>query len=142
MVLPLRINEATFTFERLAVATTPMDTDFNEPVSHNQFSATVDVVGQVSRMVESLNRLQRAQTGDAKPETMHAVFRPKQLEDAGVVLKKGDRLLKISVDGDEVVMSPPLVIVAVTKGSYLKSQSKHLLVHVDFEQNRDTLGSL
>lgn len=141
MSLPLRINEATFSFSTLDVVTTPVDSDFREPVSHKKRAAqVVNVIGQVSRMVETLNRLQRTQTGDAKPETMHAVFRPKQLADAGLTLKKGDRLVKISVNGDTIDVD--LIITAVTKGSYLASQKKNLLVHVDFEQNRDTLGSL
>lgn len=140
MVLPLRINEATFTFEQLNKPGTGIDSDFREPVSHKRRGARIEVLGQVSAMVHTLARLQRTQTGDAKPETMHAVFRPRDLVAAGVTIKQGDRLVKIAVNGDGIDVS--LIVIDVTKGSYLKSQGKHLLVHVNFEQDREKLGSL
>lgn len=143
MVLPLRINEMTFKIRRLDVPGTEMDPDFREPVGGNKKRGVeVAVTGQLARGTEAFFRMQRTTTGNALPSSFHAVFRPRDLETAGLVdpyFKPGDLVVSMAIDGDERQMD--FEVTSVRKGSGLKSQKKWLLVHLDAEQRVDKLGS-
>lgn len=144
MVLPLRINEMIFRIRHLDVPATELDPDFREPVGGNKVLGTVVTVkGQLARGTEAFFRMQRTQTGNANPSTFHAVFRPSDLESAGLVdpyFKPGDVVVSMEIFGD--VRTLNFVITSVRKGSGLKSQDAWLLVHIDAEQDTDKLGSL
>lgn len=143
MVLPLRINTVEFEVRKLDVPNTELDPDFREPVGgHKPREAIVTVKGQLGRGTEGFFRMDPSLTGNAKPSTFHAVFRPTDLEAAGLVdpyFKPGDLFVSVSMHGDKRTLNFP--VLSVRKGSALESVGKWVLLHVDCEQDRDKLGS-
>jgi len=142
-MLPLRINTMEFEIRKLDVPGTKVDPDFLEPVGGNKkLGLLVTVKGQL-RGTESFFRMQASQTGNSRPSTMHAVFRPRDLEAAGLVdpyFAPGDTVVSVAMHGDKRQID--FVILSVRKGSGLESVGRWLLVHIDAEQDRDKLGSL
>jgi hypothetical protein len=142
--LPLRMNEVKFRIRKLDIPNTELDPDYREPVGGNKVRGlTVEVIGQIARGTEGLFRMRPTQTGNAEPSIFHAVFRPRQLEAAGLAdpyFIPGDLIESVDMKGD--VRPLNLVITSVRKGSGLESVGRWLLVHVDAEQRTETLGSL
>jgi hypothetical protein len=132
---PLRMNKCYFVvriYDRGAM--TPQDEDFREPLANRVYTKDVCLIGQLVGY-RSFFRLQRSQTGDSEQSNGMAVFRPQELyKIGGEGLQKGDRFIKINettVDFNIIKVSP--------LGPY---RGRHLLIHVEFEQQRKQLESV
>lgn len=144
LMRPVRINESEFEIRVLDIPGTEVDPDFREPVGGNKKRGTiVTVTGQVARGTEQFFKMQPSQTGNANPSTLHAVFRPRDLESKGLAdpyFKPGDLVVSVAMNGDKRTLN--FVITSCRKGSPLKSVGRWLLVHIDASQDVDKLGSL
>lgn len=133
--MPVRINRCYFIiriYDRGSA--TPQDDDYREPVANRIYTTDACLVGQLVGY-RSFFRLQRAQTGDSEQSNGMAVFRPRELKKLGSAgLQKGDRIIKINettCDFNIVKVSP--------LGPY---RGRHLLWHIEWEQQRKLLESI
>jgi len=132
--MPLRMNKCYFVirlYKRGAM--TPQDDDYREPEANRVYDKEVCLIGQLVGY-RSFFKLQRTQTGDSQPSNGQAVFRPNELLKNGVSLQKGDRIMRINettCDFNIIKVSP--------LGPY---RGRHLLIHVEFEQQRKQLESV
>jgi len=133
--MPLRMNRCYFViriYDRGSM--TPMNDDYREPVANRIYKKDVCLVGQLVGY-RTFFRLQRSQTGDSEQSTGAAVFRPEELRKIGEEgLQKGDRIIKIN----DVVCDLNIIKVSPL-GPY---RGRHLLISVEFEQQRKQLESI
>ena len=141
-IRPVRINRIKVGIRVLSQSKTFKDADFREAKENRVYSQPVEVVGQVVAL-ERTFQLQRTQTGDAVPATVHFVFRFCDLDNVqpGFLPKKGDRI--VSING----VACDFNIIKASKasafgGNRQKSFAKPILLHVDAEQQRKQLGSI
>lgn len=139
---PVCINKITVGIRVLRLDQTCLDEDFREAKQNRIYDDPVTVIGQVVGL-EPTFQLERTRTGDALPSLVHFVFRFRDLNKhfPGFLLKKGDRI--VSIDG---VPTDFNVIKAVKAspfgGNRQRRTAAPILLHVDAEQQRKTLGSV
>lgn len=96
VILPVHLNWCTFEIQALDEST-PKDPDFREAQSYRKV-APYTVKGQLVG-ARGFDRTLRTATGDGLPTDGSAVFRYKELEQAGYTPKKGDLITKMFIDG-------------------------------------------
>jgi len=132
--MPVRMNKCYFKFRIYdRGAYTPKDDDYREPEFNRVYSRDICVVGQLVGYRQFF-KLQRTQTGDSSPSNGSAVFRPNVLRKLGLDLKKGDKVIQVNettCDFNIIHVSP--------LGPY---RGRHLLILIEFEQNRKELESI
>ena len=131
---PCRMNDMDITIALFSRGSeTVMDADYRESQSYRNYHRTVTLKGQLVG-ARSFFRLDRRETGDSDPSSGSLVFRPSVLKKAGVVLNKGDRILKMNgVDVDfNIIKVSPL-------GPY---HNHMLLTSVEFETQRKKKESI
>ena len=112
-------------------AGTQIDSIFDEPIAVEMRESSCTVQGQIRNDLD--DRLKRTRTGDGSDSAGHVLFRKSDLDDAGVTLKKGDRITKIAgVDFD-------VVIIEVTYKAPLRGV--FLLVQCPFVERTAVRGS-
>lgn len=94
-IRPVRLNRIKVKVRALSLSKTVMDADFRESKENRVYTQPVEIIGQVVGL-ESTFMLQRTQTGDSIPSTVHLVFRFSDLNavQPGFLLKKGDRIIE------------------------------------------------
>jgi hypothetical protein len=139
---PVRINKIVVKVRVLSTATTVRDKDFREAKENRVYTAPVEIIGQVVGLEQTF-KLQRSATGDALPSTAHFVFRFSDLDrvQTGFLLKKGDRIVEVGgVPCDFNVIKASKA--SPFGGNRQKHFAKPILLHVDVEQQRKSLGSI
>lgn len=139
---PVRINKVKVLVRTLNTSRTVRDPDFREAKENRVYSQPVEVIGQCVGLERSF-QLQRTQTGDGIPSTVHFVFRFEDLNRVtpGFLLNKGDRIVQVG----EVVCDLNVIKAAKASpfgGNREKSYARMILLHVDAEQQRKKLGSI
>lgn len=139
MTLPLRMNPVRIVIEQLNLSTTVKDPDFREPVGQTYYLPRIELQGQVNLATKPKYFMSApSRSGDMEPTRGRLVFRKQDLSDAGVTLKKGDRIVEvgpttsatpINCDIDEVRPESPL------RGDFL-------LIVVEFSWDQRERGSL
>ena len=139
---PVCINKIRVKVRTLQVAQTVLDPDWKEAKQNRVYSDPILVIGQVVGL-EPTFKLERSQTGDALPSSVHFVFRFRELDAVtpGFRIKKGDRIVEI--DG---VLTDFNVIQSVEASPFAGNRKKRtaapILLHVTCEQQRKQLGSI
>lgn len=139
---PVRINRIKVKVRVLRLDKTVLDSDWNETKQNRAYDDPVEVIGQVVGL-EPTFQLERSQTGDALPSRIHFVFRFRELNLVfqGFLLKKGDRITEIDgVPTDFNVIKS--VKASPFGGNRQRKFATPILLHVDAEQQRKTLGSV
>ena len=141
-VRPVHINRALIKVRQLSVAKTVKDVDFREAKENRVYGDPITVIGQPVAL-ERTFMLQRTRAGDSVPSTIHFVFRFVDLDavSPGFLIKKGDRI--VEVDGVPCDFN----VIKASKaspfgGNRQKSFATMILLHVDAEQQRKSLGSI
>lgn len=139
MAYPFRMNLVRIVIEQLNTTTTITDPDFREAVGVKHHATRIEVQGQVNlatrpRYFESTP----SRSGDMENTRGKLVFRKQYLDDEGVTLRKGDRIVEVGPASsptpidckiDEVRPESPL------RGDFL-------LIVVEFEWDVRERGSL
>lgn len=128
--------------EQLDVAATIFDEDFNVPVggaaAGKARGPAIDLRAQANfGQSAGGNRWEQrapSRTGDATDSAGHLVFRASDLDDAGVVVKKGDRVISIAGRGCDYLVRE------VRPESLLGG--KFLLLYVELEENKERRASV
>ena len=139
---PVCINKITVGIRVLRLDKTVLDDDFRETKQNRVYDDPVVVIGQIVGL-EPTFQLERSQTGDALPSQVHFVFRFRDLNKhfTGFLLKKGDRIVSINgVPSDFNVIKS--VKASPFAGNRQRRTAAPILLHVDAEQQRKTLGSI
>lgn len=139
---PVCINRILIGVRVLRLDETCIDPDYREAKQNRVYDPPVTVIGQVVALEQTF-KLERTQTGDALPSTVHFVFRFWELDKVfpGFLIKKGDRIVSINgIPTDFNVIKA--VKASAFGGNRKKSFAKPILLHVDAEQQRKQLGSI
>ncbi len=75
---------------------TVVDDVFDEPITTVARQGPITISGQVNYGTGANERLQRSRTGDIGDSRGHFVFRKTDLDEASVVLKKGDIVTSVA----------------------------------------------
>ncbi len=95
--LPACMNMVEIDISQIApVVEQKVDSIFREPVSKKKRETVITVEGQVNYGSKKKEARDITQTGDRENSFGWLVFRKCDLEDAGIFLKKGDRILRIA----------------------------------------------
>jgi len=137
--LPRRMATMRIVIAQLDIVKTVKDPDFREPVGAKHSETQIVLEGQVNLAGKKKFFVQApSRTGDTEPTKGHLVFRKKYLDDLGITLKKGDRVVEVGpesgpttvdCDIDEVRPESPL------RGDFL-------LIYVGFTWDERERGSL
>ncbi len=133
---PRRMNLVDITIEQISVADTEYDEDYQMPVGGKEARpTTIQVKGQVNfgDGGHQFEARQPSMTGDRIPSTSHIVFRTCDLEEAGITIKKDDRV--ISIAGEDV----DLLVDEVRGESPL--DGGYLLRYVELVSNKEERAS-
>lgn len=94
--MPFRMNTMRIVIAQLDTVKTVKDPDFREPVGVKHTETQIVLEGQVNLADKAKFFFQApSRTGDTEPTKGHLVFRKKYLDDLGVTLKKGDRIVEV-----------------------------------------------
>lgn len=137
---PFRMNTQRIVIEQVSAAETPMDSDFREPVGPKRRPTTLTLEGQVN-MKYSLGPMDRFRTGDREGGTKSRgklVFQKAYLDNLGVVLAKGDKVVEVGPAGAATEING--VVYDVPPVAPLRGQ--FVLVEVHFEYDHETRESI
>jgi len=137
--LPFKMNEMRIVIAQLDIVKTVKDPDFREPVGVKRIETQVVLQGQVNLAKDKrLFMMEPSRTGDMEPTKGHLVFRKKYLDDLGVGLKKGDRIVEVGPTSGPTTIDA--IIDEVRPESPLRGD--FLLIYVDFKWDEKERGSL
>jgi hypothetical protein len=101
------------------------DEDFREPSGARDFSEPIVLTPQVA--TRDFKELRASMTGDEERQDGHLTFRKSDLDEAGISLENGDRIVKMG-DFDVDIMIDQVRPLAPLRG-------KFLLLQVDYKRN-------
>lgn len=130
---PIRFNPVPISIRQLDVAATHVDSDFNEPISRKVEGTVITVDGQINFGNKIFNELEQSRTGDELTTVGHLLFRKCDLDNASLVLKKGDRVVAIASQATD------LIIREVRPESPLNGD--FLLIYCELEEDREKHAS-
>jgi hypothetical protein len=135
MVIPVRMNTVPIVIEQLTLVTTntPLDQDFGEIQSgRKKRYNTINVNGQV--VYEKFKEEEVALTGDPSRTIGHLTFRKFDIDNAGIILKKGDIVKSIAG------VATNFRFIDVRPSGHLRGVSNLWMAY--FAENRETNPSL
>ena len=141
MTLPKRLNLIRIVLGQLDKTSTFVDDDFRQQVGAKRRFTEVIVQGQINiglRRGKKLAVTARGKTGDEEKSRGHCLFRRADLKKQGVVIQKGDQILRVGPTGDEVVVNG--VVIEIRPESPLRGA--FLLDYVEFEHDLEELATV
>jgi hypothetical protein len=134
--LPWVYNPVVVKIQQLNPDESFVDDGFDEPIVQREYDDPIEIECQVNRGGTAAEQLRRRWGGDAPYAYGHLVFKPDVIADAGIVLRKGDRVVAIKThpslgDFEEVDYE----ILDVRAESYLRGVP--LLIYAVFKYNPD-----
>lgn len=139
MAYPFRMNLMRIKIAQLDIPATIKDPDFREPIGRQQHYTPIELQGQVN-LATKPRYFENApsRTGDMEPTRGRLVFRKRDLDTAGVTLKKGDVIVEV---GPATSPTPiDCKIEEVRPESPLRGD--FLLIVVEFAWNQRERGSI
>jgi len=137
--LPFRINPVEIKIRHFDTVATVIDEDFREELSGKVFESETTIKGQVNFRGKDLRNLTPTMGGDAEATSGYFVFKKSDLDDAGVALKKGDRITEIANEPMDIELTQ------IRFESPLRDPNgigEFLLVYAEFEELREERRSL
>lgn len=96
MKLPMLMNLVEIKIRKESIENTVWDDVFKEPVGTKNFSSEITIKGQANLGSKRYYQLSRSLTGDTERSSIYLVFRTADLEEQGVEITKGDRVVKVA----------------------------------------------
>jgi len=125
--------------DQLDTSRTVKDTDFREQVGGKIHTTRLTLSGQVNLAQKKMYFVATpSRTGDQQETKGHLVFIKKELDDAGVTLKKGDTIVEVGPEANPTPINCDIDSVrpeSPWRGDFL-------LLYVDFEWDVEERGSL
>jgi len=132
------MNMVRIVIEQIDTTKTVKDPDFREQVGV-KFRTTRKVLsGQVNlARKKQYFQTDRTRTGDREPTTGHVLFRKADLDNAGVILRKGDMVVEVGPESNPTPMNT--ILTQVRPESPLRGD--FLLIYCEFELDSEKRGS-
>ena len=139
MGFPRKINRMRIIIDQLSLSRTVKDSDFREQVGKKFRTTRITVEGQVNLAKKKQYFASTpSRTGDIEDTMGHLVFIKKELDTAGITLRKGDKIVEVGPATNPTPIGS--VIEEVRPESPLNGD--FLLIYVDFKWDVEERGSL
>ena len=136
-MLPLRYNPIRVVIRKILRSDTYVDPDFGNPVGGEagiMYSDPIELEGQVNFGKKVFQKFLNTQAGDSNNSAGHIVFLKRKLDELGVKIDKGDKIVEIGPSGSAQIVD--FVIDEVRPESPWRGD--FLLFYAQFKDNRDT----
>lgn len=139
MNLPIRLNLVRVQIKQLSTTVTQKDPDFREPIGETHYGEPIELEAQVNLATRPKYFVSApSRSGDMEPTRGRLVFRKKYLDDLGVTLKKGDRVIEVGPETNPTPINCDFV--EIRPESPLRGD--FLLIYAEFEWDQRERGSL